>query len=118
MPNKVIFGEKEFTFKRPVLSLTAKVDEVIKGYEVFQSLTDIVEIRKANPERFAELERQFKEVCGLVFVSIEGLPNLDDLVYPDEVNSVWADFFVFAWEQTILKVSNAKGYLKNIKGTA
>ena len=105
--SKFTIGDKEFTFKRPVLGLTIAVDELVKRSEVFDisKAEKVLSSKAANPELFAKLNEDWLAFCRLVFVEEVGDDlRLENVVYPDDVSEAQSTFFSLPSERLIARL--------------
>ena len=104
---KFTIGDKEYTFKRPVLGLTIEADELVRKSEVFDisKAEKVLSSRMTDPELFAKLNEDWLAFCRLVFVEEVGEDlRLENVVYPDDVVEAQYTFFSLPSERLIARL--------------
>lgn len=104
-----------FKFKRPTLLLSIEVDEFVMSSELFTPIQDLARIYKEEKERFVRLDADWKKFCELIFENPADIPNLENIVYPDDALEAQINFFTLPWEKTMKRW---KELPENLKGSA
>lgn len=107
MAAKFTFGEKEYTFKRPVLDLAIKANELVTKSEVFDvtKAEKIMLARTDDETLFAKLNADWLAFCRLVFVEeITDELALQNIVYPDDVTEAQSTFFSLPSEKLMTRL--------------
>jgi hypothetical protein len=115
--NKIQLGDKEYTFKRPVINLSIAADEIVQNAEVFDlpKVDNILKIKVEDAARFEKLNAEWIKFCETVLTEFDPKDlALENLVYPDDVMETQHAFFTLPSEKTMDRLKESLKRSQNL----